>query len=198
MPKPVKTDAPATTAPDTPVPVGMVRVWDPLVRLFHWSLVLSFGIAWLTAHRSDNIHFLAGYAALSLVTIRLAWGVLGPRHARFSDFLRRPGAVVSYLRDIRRGTERRHIGHNPAGGAMVMTLIAGILATGLTGWMETTRAYFGVRWVEQLHSVLAHGVLILVGVHIAGVALASYRHRENLVAAMVSGRKRAAEPGAVD
>ena len=187
-----------TSAPDARVPVGMVRVWDPLVRLFHWSLVLSFGIAWLTSHRSDSIHHWAGYCALSLVSVRLVWGVIGPRHARFSLFLRRPRTIISYIFAIRRGKETRYIGHNPAGGAMVVTLIAGIVATALTGWMETTDTYFGVRWVEELHSFLAHGLLILVGLHIAGVALASYRHRENLVAAMVTGRKRAAEPETVD
>lgn len=198
MPKPGKTEPLVTAAPHAPVPLGMVRVWDPVVRLFHWSLILSFGLAWLSSHRSDSIHHWAGYSALSLVSIRWVWGVLGPRHARFSHFLRRPGAIISYLLDILRGKETRHIGHNPAGGAMVVMLITGILATALTGWMETTDAYFGVSWVEELHSFLAHGLLILIGVHIAGVALASYRHRENLVAAMVTGRKRAAEPETVD
>ncbi len=105
---------------------------------------------------------------------------------------------MAYLAAIPTGTERRHIGHNPAGGAMVVVLLAGILATAVSGWMETTDAYFGVRWVEVVHSALAHGLLLLVAIHVAGVALASYRHRENLVAAMVTGRKRAAEPGTVD
>ena len=198
MPKPGNSETPVTSARNAPVPLGMVRVWDPLLRLFHWSLVLSFGLAWFTSHRSDSIHHWAGYGALSLVLIRLVWGILGPRHARFSHFLRRPGVIISYLLEIWRGSEARHIGHNPAGGAMVVTLIVVILATAITGWVETTNAYFGVRWVEELHSLLAHGLLILVGVHIAGVALASYRHRENLVAAMVTGRKRAAGPETVD
>ena len=198
MPKPEKTDPPATSVPDAPVSVETVRVWDPVVRIFHWSLVLSFGLAWLTSHRSDSIHHWAGYAALLLVAVRLVWGMLGPRYARFSHFVRRPGGVVSYLTYIASGNEARHIGHNPAGGAMVVALLASILATGVTGWMETTNAYFGVPWVEALHSFLAHGVLIIVAVHVAGVALASYRHRENLVAAMVTGRKRSAEPGTVD
>jgi cytochrome b len=197
MPKPGKTDL-AKADPDAPVPDGTVRVWDPMLRLFHWSLVLSFGLAWLTSHRSDGAHHWVGYAALLLLAFRLPWGFLGPRYARFAQFVRPPGAVISYLADIKSGNERRHIGHNPAGGAMAVTLLAGILATAITGWMETTDAYFGVRWVGELHSFCAHAVLILVAVHVAGVALASYRHRENLVAAMVTGRKRAAEADSVD
>ena len=198
MPKPEKTEPPVKLIPDTSVSDDTVRVWDPMTRLFHWSLVLSFGVAWLTSHRADSIHHWAGYAAMLLVTVRLVWGVFGPRYARFSHFVRRPGEVISYLADIGRGSESRHIGHNPAGGAMVVMLLAGILATAITGWMETTDAYFGVQWLEELHSMLAHGLLILVAVHLAGVALASYRHRENLVGAMITGRKRRADQETVD
>jgi cytochrome b len=173
-------------------------VWDPLVRFLHWSLVFSFGLAWLTSHRSDHIHHWAGYAAAALVLVRLVWGLLGPRYARFSHFVRRPEVVIGYLSDILTRSEARHIGHNPAGGAMVVVLLVGMLATAVTGWMETTDTYFGVRWVETVHSLFAHGLLILVGLHLAGVALASWRHNENLVAAMFTGRKRMLEQSDVD
>jgi cytochrome b len=177
---------------------GTARVWDPLIRLLHWSLVFSFGLAWLTSRRSDQIHHWAGYAAAALVLVRLMWGLLGPRYARFDHFVRRPGVVIRYLSEILTGSEARHIGHNPAGGAMVVVLLAGMLATAFTGWMETTDAYFGVRWVETVHSVFAHGLLILVGLHLSGVALASWRHNENLVAAMFTGRKRTPEESDVN
>jgi cytochrome b len=198
MPKQERTEPRVDMVLDDPSSDQTVRVWDPVTRLFHWSLVLSFGVAWLTSHRSDSIHHWAGYAALLLVAVRVVWGLCGPRYARFSHFVRRPGEVISYLAEIRRGCERRHIGHNPAGGAMAVTLLAGIALTATTGWMETTDAYFGVRWVEELHSMLAHGLLVLVAVHLAGVALASFRHRENLAGAMVTGRKRRADKGTVD
>ncbi|WP_421917436.1 cytochrome b/b6 domain-containing protein [Mesorhizobium sp.] len=171
----------------------MVRVWDLVVRSFHWALVLSFVTAWLTDHTSEEIHHWAGYAAAGLVTMRLLWGVIGTPYARFSQFVRGPATVLHYLGAILSGREARYLGHNPAGGAMVIVLIVAMGLTALTGWLMTTDAYFGVPWVETTHSLVAHGLLLLVFFHIGGVALASFRHRENLVRAMVTGRKRKAE-----
>ena len=169
-----------------------MRVWDPLVRIFHWSLVASFAVAWLTSHSSEDIHDGAGYLAAALVLVRLLWGALGTPYARFAQFVRGPATVLRYLRAMLGGREARYIGHNPAGGAMVLVLMAAMAATALTGWMMTTDAYFGVEWVQAVHSLVAHGLLLLVAVHVGGVALACLRHRENLVAAMITGRKRKA------
>ena len=173
----------------------MARVWDPLVRIFHWGLAASFIIAWLTDHSSAAIHHWAGYCAAALVVLRLLWGLLGTPYARFSQFIRNPAAVTRYLIAMSSGSEARHIGHNPAGGAMVLTLMAAMAGTALSGWMMTTDTYFGIGWVETAHSLAAHGLLLLVLIHLAGVALASTRHRENLVAAMVTGDKRKAATG---
>ena len=173
----------------------MTRVWDPLVRIFHWSLVASFAIAWFTPRSAENIHHWAGYAAGALVLMRLLWGVLGTHHARFSQFVRHPKSVVRYLRAIVTGREARYIGHNPAGGMMVLALMSLMAVTALTGWMMTTDAYFGEDWVEIVHSLSAHGLLVLVFIHIGGVVLASLRHRENLVVAMITGQKRKAGAG---
>lgn len=176
----------------------MARVWDPLVRLFHWSLVASFVLAWFTPHRSEAIHAWAGYAAAGLVGLRLVWGVIGTRHARFSDFVRRPSVILAYLRAIARGTEARHIGHNPAGGAMILALIAGMAGTALTGWLMFTDRFYGDDGMVAIHSACAHGLLILILLHLAGVALASLRHHENLPLAMVTGLKRAPDAEDVD
>jgi cytochrome b len=170
-----------------------VRVWDPLVRVFHWSLVLSFAIAMLSANVWDNLHIWSGYAAGGLVVGRVMWGFIGTPYARFSQFVRPPRAVLAYLKAIVRGEEARHVGHNPAGGAMIIVLILAMVATALTGYLLTTDAFWGVAWMQHLHHWLAHGLLLLVLFHLAGVILASYRHRENLVAAMISGRKRVGE-----
>ena len=172
-----------------------VKVWDPLVRLFHWSLVASFAVAWISADEWDDLHNWAGYAAAALIAFRLLWGLIGPRYARFSQFVRSPGAVAAYLRDLLAGREARHLGHNPAGGVMILLLIAGLAALCLTGWMQTVDAFWGEDWVEEVHEVLANLLLVLVGLHVAGVALASLKHRENLVRAMVTGRKRAPASG---
>ena len=167
-----------------------VRVWDPLVRLFHWSLVVSFAVAWLSSHASDNLHMLAGYAAGGLILLRVVWGVIGTPYARFSSFVRSPATVIDYLGAILRGNEARYVGHNPAGGAMILALLAGMLVTATTGWLLTTDAFWGDERMQHLHHWSADAVLLLVGVHLAGVALASFRHRENLIAAMIVGRKR--------
>ena len=174
----------------------MTRVWDPLVRIFHWSLVASFAVAWFTPRSAEDIHHWAGYAAGGLVLMRLIWGALGTPYARFSQFVRHPKNVVGYLRAILTGSEARYIGHNPAGGMMVLALMSLMAVTAFTGWMMTTDAYFGEDWVQNLHSLSAHGLLVLVFVHVGGVVLASVRHRENLVRAMITGRKR--EAGAED
>jgi len=124
------------------------------------------------------------------VVLRLLWGVLGTRYARFSQFIRSPSTVARYLRDIATGREARYVGHNPAGGAMIVMLMLVMLATAATGYLQTTDQFFGDEGVEKLHDLLGNGLLLLVLAHLAGVALASVRHHENLVRAMLTGRKR--------
>ncbi len=192
MPKPAKTDRSLPESMGARQSSEMARVWDPVVRIFHWSLVLSFAVAWFTPRSSEGLHQWAGYAAASLILMRLLWGVLGTPYARFSQFIRHPAEIVRYLLAILGGRETRHVGHNPAGGAMVLALMTAVAATALTGWMMTTAAYYGMEWVETAHSLSAHGLLLLVFLHIGGVVVASLRHRENLVVSMITGRKRKA------
>ena len=189
MPKPVRADLLPALVPDAHPP-KLMRVWDPLVRAFHWSLVAGFAVAWFSANRAEDLHTWTGYAAAGLILLRLVWGFAGTRYARFSSFVRGPRGVLAYLRAILKGDEARYVGHNPAGGAMVLALMAGVLGLGVTGWMQFTDTWYGVDWVSNLHSLLAHGMLGLIAVHLGGVVLASVRHRENLVRAMVTGRKR--------
>lgn len=174
-----------------------IRVWDPFIRLFHWSLVASFAIAWLTAEEWQGLHEWAGYAAAALVAFRLLWGLVGTRYARFAQFVYAPGTVARYAGAMLRGKERRYLGHNPAGGMMILALLATLLGTAATGWMYTLDAFWGVEWVEETHELLANLMLALVAAHVAGVVLASLRHGENLVSAMIAGRKRGPEPNDV-
>ena len=189
MPKPVKADPRFPPLSDAQ---PMMRVWDPLVRLFHWSLVASFAFAWFSANRAEAVHVWAGYGAVGLILIRLIWGVVGTRYARFSSFVTGPSRLFAYLRAILSGTEARHVGHNPAGAAMVLALMAGVLGLGVTGWMMFTDTWYGEDWVVNVHSLIAHGLVGLIGLHLAGVALASVKHHENLVKAMITGDKRGA------
>ncbi|MGV8987086.1 MAG: cytochrome b/b6 domain-containing protein [Cypionkella sp.] len=186
----MRADLHSPAAPDARSP-KLARVWDPLVRLFHWSLVAGFTLAWFSANRAEGLHIWAGYAASSLILLRLIWGFVGTGYARFTSFVRGPRAVTGYVLAILHGHEARYIGHNPAGGAMVLALMAGVLGLGVTGWMQYTDAYYGVDWVSSLHGLIADGMVALILIHLGGVALASIRHRENLVRAMITGRKRA-------
>jgi cytochrome b len=179
----------ATVAGRTERP-ATVRVWDPLVRLFHWGLVISFSIAWL-GEGSKGLHRAAGYVVLALVAVRLIWGFVGSRHARFRDFVPRPQDLLAYLKSLPGGHPRRYLGHNPAGGAMIVLLLAMLILTGGSGWLMTTDTFWGLVWLEDLHKVAANLIVVLVFAHLAGVVFSSLAHRENLVLAMFTGRKRA-------
>ena len=171
-------------------PVRMVPVWDLAVRVLHWSLVLTGAAAWLTRHSPGRWHEWIGYATLAIVTARACWGFLGAGYARFAQFVRAPGETAAYARTVLAGREARYIGHNPLGGWMVVALLAMVALVGFTGWLYTTDRYWGVPWVEELHETLSDILFAFVGLHILGVVFTSRKHRENLVAAMLHGRKR--------
>lgn len=168
-----------------------VRVWDPLVRIFHWSLAICFIGAYLLGDDGGQLHQALGYAVLGLIGFRLVWGVAGTRYARFGSFIPSFGGLTRYLKDVAARREARYIGHNPAGAAMIVALLLALAATGLSGWLTTTDAFWGVEWMGDMHETMANGTLILVGLHVAGVVFSSIRHGENLVLAMITGKKRA-------
>ena len=175
-----------------------MKVWDPLVRVGHWLLVGSVAVAWMTRHGGGRVHEWAGYTALAVVAMRLVWGFVGTRHARFAGFVRGPRATLDHAAHLLRGDAPRHIGHNPLGAWMIVALlVAAALAAG-SGWLYITDRFWGVEWVEEMHETLADLLLVLAAVHVAGVVMESRRSRENLVAAMVHGNKRAAGPGDVE
>lgn len=193
-----------------------VRVWDPFVRTFHWSLVAAFAIAYLSGDDASVLHVYAGYAVIALAASRILWGFVGPRHARFRDFVRRPSAIRAYARDYVLGRARRYLGHNPLGGAMVVALLASLIATALTG-VGLQQSGEGARLsgisppaliaparaddgrgrggaaheaLEETHELFANLTLLLVALHVAGVLAGCLLHRENLVRAMWTGYKR--------
>jgi cytochrome b len=176
---------------------GKIRVWDPLLRAFHWTLAVSIVAAWLSAQVDESLHEILGYVALALIASRVLWGFVGPRYARFSQFVRKPRVVWSYLRTVLAGTEVRFIGHNPAGGAMILAMLAVVGVVSASGWLLTTDALWGNAWAQKAHSLLAHGLVVLIALHVGGVALASWRHRENLAAAMITGLKRGPRSGEI-
>ncbi|MBC5784715.1 cytochrome b/b6 domain-containing protein [Ramlibacter sp. USB13] len=164
-------------------------VWDLPTRLFHWLLAGSFAVAWISAEseRWQLVHVTAGYTVAGLVVFRLLWGLVGTRHARFTDFVRGPRAVLGYLRSLASGRPEHHAGHNPAGALAIVGLLALAALTTATGWANY--ADLGGHWLEEVHEALASGMLALVAVHIVAVVVSSRLHHENLVASMVHGRK---------
>jgi len=183
-----------------------VRVWDPLVRVFHWTLVLSFAIAWVSADEFDTLHFWAGYTIAALVAFRIVWGVIGTRHARFSDFVYRLSTIKTYLIDLAALRPKHYVGHNPAGGLMVIILLLSLGLLTFTGmasvaidgigplagtWVESISGH----WMEDVHEAVANIVLAFVLFHIAGVLVSSLVHGENLVRAMINGKKEIEEKG---
>jgi cytochrome b len=151
--------------------------------------------AWLTRHSPGSWHEWIGYAALALVAIRILWGFIGPAYARFAQFVRSPANTLRYARAALIGREPHHLGHNPLGAWMILALLLAVTLVALSGWLYTTEKFWGVEWVERLHATLSDVLLLLAGLHVAGVVFSSIRHRENLVGAMITGRKRAEPSG---
>ena len=192
-----------------PAAAPAVRVWDPGVRLFHWLLVAAVAVAAFTGFVSGapalEVHIVAGTAIAGLVFARVVWGRFGATHARFADFAYGPRAVLAHLRDLVAGAGHRHLGHNPLGAMMVFALLLVLAAIVVTGTVTLGGAFkqgplgafvgFAAGWqVRGIHKLFSVLLLVMIAAHLLGVAFESRRGRENLVRAMVTGRK-AANPG---
>ncbi|MEG3170345.1 cytochrome b/b6 domain-containing protein [Sphingomonas sp. LB3N6] len=193
----------ATTAPVAALPTpGLVprraRVWDPVVRIFHWT-VAGGVIANLTFLRhAESPHIYVGYAVITALIVRLVWGLLARNHARFASFVPGPRQLVTYFAAMLAKREPRYVGHNPAGAAMIVLLLVLLATVGTTGWMMGLDTFWGVSWVETLHEVTANVLVGAVALHVLGAIVESVRHRENLPLAMITGYKRAAEGTDID
>jgi len=187
------------------LPSRDIQVWDPALRLFHWSLAGSFLVAYLTEDDWATLHVNAGYLIGVLILLRLLWGFVGPPHARFSDFVRTPREVMAYTADAVRLRAPRYIGHNPAAGAMVVALLISLTVTVLSGIaLYGTTDFAGPLagiWrgeqaadvLEEIHEAAANFTLFLVILHLGGVLFTSLEHGENLVKSMITGRKKEME-----
>lgn len=169
--------------------MSKILVWDWPVRIGHWLMVGGFALAWLTSESESLalVHAGAGATVIAVATFRILWGLWGTRYARFTDFVKGPQAVVGYLRSLLGASPEHPVGHNPAGAWAIVALLGLALATGASGWANYVD--LGGHWLEELHEGLAATMLAVVAIHVLGVVSGSLVHRENLVRAMVTGRK---------
>lgn len=169
--------------------MNKIKVWDVVVRLFHWSLVAGFAANALVTDPERSLHHAIGYGVVALVGMRLVWGLVGTRHARFADFPPSFRGALQHLVDI--ATDRRHIhiGHSPLGALMIYNLLATLLVVGISGYAQTTVTFFGIKWVKEVHEAAVTWAEISVVLHVAAVVYESRRLGVNLARAMVTGVK---------
>lgn len=197
-----------------------VQVWDLGVRIFHWSLVALFTFAYLSGDELETLHAWSGYAIIALLVFRIIWGFVGSRHARFTDFIRGPKEVIGYLKSMKAGHPKRYLGHNPAGGAMVLLLLIGLSLVSYTGLkVYATEGHGPLAGVEvslissayaddddddeghdakdpehefweEAHELVSNFMLLLIFLHVAGVGVSSRLEGESLVKAMITGKKK--------
>jgi cytochrome b len=204
---------------------NVIRVWDPLVRIFHWGLVLAFAVAYLSGDEENSVHIYSGYIVAGLIAFRLVWGMVGTRYARFSNFIYSPRTIIQYLNGLLAGKPKHYIGHNPAGGWMIIALLATLSVVTVSGLkvyaIEEGRGPLAVdmpsmslvsqafadsddddhdkhekghhddeeEFWEEIHELASDFMLLLIVLHVAGVVVAGRLHAENLVKAMITGKK---------
>jgi len=215
--------------------IKTVEVWDLLVRIFHWTLVIAFIVAYLTAEEENMVHIYAGYTVLGLIVFRVIWGIVGSKYARFSDFVYSPSHVIQYLKDLKTGNVTHYLGHNPAGGWMIIALLLSLFVVTISGLqvyaLEEGRGPFALigenavvvpnaqadededsddedsdkgkeyegeeneeheaaeEFWEEIHEFSTNFTIFLILLHFAGVVVSSRLHGENLVRAMITGKK---------
>ncbi|MCP8686701.1 cytochrome b/b6 domain-containing protein [Marinobacterium sedimentorum] len=174
---------------NTPAPETKV-IWDPVIRVFHWSLALAFVLDYAVLEEGETAHEWAGYYCLAIMLVRVIWGFVGPRNARFADFMPTKAGVRHHLGLLRQGQVEVHDGHNPAGGLMVLALMAGVTLTGLSGWMLELDLFWGEDWAKGIHELFANLTMTLVLVHVTAVVFFSWYGPDNLIYNMLTGRRR--------
>jgi len=169
--------------------MNRIKVWDPFIRLFHWSLVILFAANALVVDDDSKLHIQVGYAILVLVGLRIIWGFVGTRHARFSDFPPSLAAGMEQVTEMATRRKRAHTGHSPLGALMIYNLILAILVISLSGYLMTTDMFWGIEWPEELHEIAVAWAEISVVAHVVAVIFESRRLGVNLPRSMVTGYK---------
>ena len=170
-------------------PSHTVLVWDGFVRIFHWSIVIGYLLNHFIVEDNNVLHDWIGYYILAMIFLRVIWGFTGSYHAKFVNFIPSIKLLTEYLTDLIHLKERDYQGHNPAGAVMICMLMLLMTTTCVSGWMMGLDKFWGVDWVEDLHYYASNALLYLMFIHLAGVLYASFRHKQNLILSMITGRK---------
>jgi cytochrome b len=171
-----------------------VRIWPVWQRALHWTLAAAIIVALIT-YKGGRIHEASGYVALAAAALRVALGGVRPKPARFAAFVRGPAVVLAHARSLARGNAERHLNHTPMGGWMIVALLACAIVGATTGALYVTDRFWGAAWVIRMHEISTWAFAALAPLHVLGVIHASIVHRENLVRAMIDGRKRIDDRG---
>ena len=169
--------------------MSKVKVWDPLVRIFHWALVGFFAANAVFVDDESKLHIWIGYAVAALILIRIIWGFVGTKYAKFNSFCPSSSAASGHLTDIATGRKREHIGHTPLGAWMIYNLLLAIIVISASGYLMTTGMFSGVEWPEEVHEVAVAWAEVSIVLHVLAVIFESVRLRTNLPRAMVTGYK---------
>ena len=167
-----------------------VRVWDILVRVTHWAVAAGITANLLFTEEGSELHQYVGYTVVGLVVIRLLWGFVGTRYARFSNFFPTPSRIKHHLSDLSiRCTDEQHLGHNPLAAIMMLSLWAVIIGLGISGYLMEAKIFGSKDILEEIHGILANSLYLLVPLHIISAIAMSYWERQNLIKSMITGNK---------
>lgn len=168
-----------------------VKVWDILVRVTHWTVAAGIIANLFFTEDGSELHEYVGYTVLGLVVVRLLWGLVGTRYARFTSFFPTPTRLKRHLSALSvRRVDEQHLGHNPLAALMMLSLWAVIIGLGITGYLMEAAIFSNIELLEEIHELLANSLYLLVPLHIIAAIAMSYWQRQNLIKSMITGKKR--------
>ena len=167
-----------------------VKVWDILVRFTHWTVAAGIIANLLFTEDGSDLHVYVGYTVVGLVVLRLLWGLVGTRYARFTNFFPTPTRLKAHLSNLSiRRVDEQHLGHNPLAAIMMLSLWAVIIGLGITGYLMESEIIGNKDLLEEAHELLANSLYLLVPLHIIAAIAMSYWQRQNLIKSMITGKK---------
>lgn len=173
------------------MPTSTEKLWDPLIRLFHWSIAAIFFANYFINEAGEDWHQWLGYIAVAWLLVRFIWGFIGKGAARWADFFPTPQRLSVHIKALVKGEAYHRFGHSPLGGLVMILMMLCILCLGITGFMMQEVDYFwGEDWVENLHAWVADTLWILVLIHLLAALFESYRTKENLPLSMITGKRK--------